>query len=52
MKALLQRVSQASVSIDDEIVGSIEQGLLALVGVEAADNAETANTAPPTSNTL
>ena len=41
MKALLQRVSQASVSIDDEIVGSIEQGLLALVGVEAADNAET-----------
>ena len=37
MKALLQRVSQASVSVDGEIVGTIGPGLVVLVGVEAED---------------
>lgn len=34
---LLQRVTQASVSIENEQVGSIEQGLMVLVGVERDD---------------
>jgi D-tyrosyl-tRNA(Tyr) deacylase len=35
---LLQRVSSASVVIDSEIVGSINQGLLVLVGVQQDDD--------------
>ncbi|MDF3935115.1 D-aminoacyl-tRNA deacylase [Pseudomonas citronellolis] len=38
MKALIQRVSAARVEVDGEIVGSIDQGLLALVGVEPQDD--------------
>ena len=38
MIALLQRVSSASVSVDDEVKGSIERGLLVLVGVEREDD--------------
>ena len=33
MRALVQRVSQAKVIVDEENVGQIEQGLLVLVGV-------------------
>jgi D-tyrosyl-tRNA(Tyr) deacylase len=35
--ALIQRVTEASVSIEDEPVGRIERGILALVGVERGD---------------
>ncbi len=42
MKALLQRVTYASVSIDGEIVGKIGQGLVALVGVESDDGLDDA----------
>jgi D-aminoacyl-tRNA deacylase len=35
--ALIQRVSEASVRIDGEVVGAIGPGLLALVAVEARD---------------
>ena len=38
MIALLQRVSGASVTIDDEIVGAIGPGLLAFIGVERGDS--------------
>lgn len=38
MKALLQRVSQASVSIDGVEVARIGAGLLVLVGIEPDDN--------------
>lgn len=38
MKALIQRVSQARVEIGGEVVGSIGQGLLVLVGVERDDS--------------
>ncbi len=38
MKALLQRVSQASVSIDGLEVARIAGGLLVLVGIEPDDN--------------
>ena len=37
MKCLLQRVTQASVTVADEVVGEIDQGLLVLVGVEPED---------------
>jgi D-tyrosyl-tRNA(Tyr) deacylase len=37
VKALLQRVSRAAVSIDGQAVGSIGQGLCVLVGVAAGD---------------
>lgn len=38
MKALIQRVRQAHVEVDGEIVGAIDQGLLALIGVERGDD--------------
>jgi D-tyrosyl-tRNA(Tyr) deacylase len=37
MRAVIQRVSEASVTIDADVVGRIETGLLVLVGVEAGD---------------
>lgn len=37
MKLLLQRVSQASVSVDDQVVGQIQQGFLAFIGFEKGD---------------
>ncbi len=37
MRALLQRVSHASVTVDEHIVGHIGQGLLVLLGVGQAD---------------
>ena len=38
MKLLIQRVSAARVEVDGEVVGSIDQGLLALVGIEPQDD--------------
>jgi len=40
MKVVIQRVAQASVTIEEKIVANIQKGLLVLVGVEAEDNAE------------
>jgi D-tyrosyl-tRNA(Tyr) deacylase len=37
MRALIQRVLQASVTVDGEVVGAIDQGLLVLVGIAPAD---------------
>jgi D-tyrosyl-tRNA(Tyr) deacylase len=38
MRALLQRVSQASVTVDGQIVGQIGQGLLVLLGIGRGDS--------------
>lgn len=40
MRVVIQRVSQASVTIDGKIKSSIEKGLLILVGIEDADKQE------------
>ena len=37
MRVLIQRVKKASVSIEGNLVSSIEQGILLLVGIECAD---------------
>jgi D-tyrosyl-tRNA(Tyr) deacylase len=40
MKAVIQRVTKASVTIDGVVKSSIEKGLLVLIGIEDADNDE------------
>lgn len=42
MRAVIQRVTHASVSVDDEIVGAIGPGLMVLLGVTHDDTAEKA----------
>jgi len=37
MRALVQRVSEASVTVDGEVVGAIDQGVVVLVGVTHGD---------------
>jgi D-tyrosyl-tRNA(Tyr) deacylase len=37
MKAVIQRVSQASVTIQEQVVAQIQTGLLVLIGIEEAD---------------
>lgn len=40
MKVLIQRVKQASVTIDNKLYSSINKGILALVGIEKSDTFE------------
>ena len=40
MRAVIQRVSKASITIDNEIYSQIKNGLLVLVSIEDADTAE------------
>lgn len=40
MRVVIQRVQNASVSIEKKLFSSIDKGLLILVGIEEADNAE------------
>lgn len=40
MRVVLQRVSSASVTVSEKIVGEIRKGLLVLVGIEDADTQE------------
>ena len=40
MKIVLQRVTRASVKVDSNIVGSIEHGLLLLIGFSSTDTTE------------
>jgi D-aminoacyl-tRNA deacylase len=43
LKLVLQRVSQASVAVSSEIVGTIDQGFVVLIGVGQGDQVLTAN---------
>ncbi len=43
MRAVIQRVNKASVSIDSKVKSEIKKGLLILVSVENADNTEDIN---------
>lgn len=44
MKFVIQRVKNASVTIDNNVTGSIEQGFLVLIGITDSDTKEIANT--------
>ena len=44
MRALVQRVTEATVTVDDEVVGAIGAGLCVLVGVTHADQPAQART--------
>ena len=39
MRAVIQRVSRASVTVDGEIIGKIDKGLMILLGVSCEDDA-------------
>lgn len=40
MRALIQRVSHASVTVSEKVIGRIESGLLILIGIEDSDSDE------------
>ena len=40
MRAVLQRVTRASVTVNDKVISSIDQGLCVLVGINAKDTEE------------
>ncbi|MCP4538401.1 MAG: D-tyrosyl-tRNA(Tyr) deacylase [Chloroflexi bacterium] len=42
MRAVVQRVSQASVSVDGEVVGAVERGVVVLLGITHGDTTEQA----------
>ncbi len=43
MKAVIQRVSRASVTVEGEVVGAVDRGLLVLLGVARGDTDDTAH---------
>lgn len=43
MLGLMQRVRHASVAVNEEITGEIQQGILLLLGIQKNDTEETAN---------
>lgn len=40
MRCVVQRVSRASVAVDGEVIGEIDQGLMVLIGVHQDDTAQ------------
>ena len=47
MRIVVQRVSKASVSVDDNIVGKVGQGFLVLLGIKITDTYKDADTCRP-----
>lgn len=43
MRFLIQRVNEASVSVDDSVIGRIGRGLLVFIGISGDDNTEIAD---------
>ncbi len=43
MIALIQRVTSANVRVNDQVIGQIDKGIMALIGVEKNDSHENAN---------
>ena len=43
MKALIQRVTRALVTVEQQIVGEIDSGLLVLLGIDAGDTESVAD---------
>lgn len=43
MLGLIQRVTSASVTVNNDVVGEIQQGILLLLGIQKNDTEETAN---------
>ncbi len=43
MLALIQRVSHAEVKVNNTVIGSIQQGILALIGIEKTDTEKNAD---------
>lgn len=43
MKALIQRVTSAQVEVENKVVGQIQQGIVAFIGVEQEDSTENAD---------
>ena len=43
MRSVIQRVTRASVAVDGEVVGSIGEGLLVLLGVKVGDTEKDAD---------
>ena len=40
MRVIIQRVQEASVRVEDQVIGAIERGYMILVGIENADSQE------------
>lgn len=43
MRAFIQKVTQATVSVDNKVIGSIQKGLVVLLGIAHADTQEDIN---------
>ena len=43
MKFVIQRVTKGKVSVDDQVIGKINQGYVVLIGVSDEDSRQTAD---------